>query len=47
MDLVRAAVVDEEKGVVKTNVRNRTADHDIDEAQNTQITIYAGRGLCK
>ena len=31
----------------ETDSRNRTADHDIDEAQNTQITIYAGRGLCK
>ena len=24
-----------------------TADHDIEDATNTQITVYSGRGLCK
>jgi glucan 1,3-beta-glucosidase len=24
-----------------------SADHDIDDASNTQITVYSGRGLCK
>jgi glucan 1,3-beta-glucosidase len=38
------------KGVKKgsrvwANKRNRTADHDIDEHLNSQITIYTGRGL--
>jgi uncharacterized membrane protein len=31
----------------KKLTRSRTADHDIDDAANTQITIYSGRGLCK
>lgn len=29
----------------RTNLNGRTADHDIDDAANTQITVYAGRGL--
>ncbi|KAL2162242.1 hypothetical protein VTH06DRAFT_7155 [Thermothelomyces fergusii] len=32
-------------GLYMENVWIWTADHDIDDAQNTQITIYAGRGL--
>jgi glucan 1,3-beta-glucosidase len=35
------------KGLYMENVWLWTADHDIDDAQNTQITVYSGRGLCK
>lgn len=34
-------------GLYMENVWLWTADHDIDDQQNTQITIYSGRGLCK
>jgi glucan 1,3-beta-glucosidase len=40
-------VTEKARGLYMENVWLWTADHDIDDPQNTQITIFTGRGLCK